>query len=209
MIGKIGKERSTKDNLKLAGIFSIIAGYTNALSFLTVGFFVSHTTGTATLFGTNLSKLDFKFVQYALILLMFICGSILSSILMISYSKSISLVVEGFILSLIGLVPLPFSITPLSINLLPVFLSFAMGMQSAATTYLSSAIVRTTHLTGAATDIGIAIVKKDLKAFTILLTIISGFILGAIIGYFANSYLGIHGFLVPGAAVLLIGLSFL
>ncbi|MBI4650626.1 DUF1275 domain-containing protein [Candidatus Desantisbacteria bacterium] len=167
MLKKKGEKRTTRDNIKLAGILSCIAGYTNALAFLTL--------------------------------------------LMLNYSNSVPIIIEGCVLIAVSLIPyksLNF-IMFISLNFMPLFLSFAMGMQSASTTYLSSAIVRTTHLTGAATDIGMAIVRRDLKAFVILFTILSGFILGAFLGSFANAHLGISGFLFPGVITLSIGIAYL
>lgn len=211
MLKKKGEKRSTRDNIKLAGILSCLAGYTNALAFLTVGYYVSHITGIATSFASNIVHLDFKFIQLGLIFLLFILGSMFSSLLMLYYSNSIPIIIEGCILLAVSLIPYKSYnfIIFISINLLPLFLSFAMGMQNASTTYLSSAIVRTTHLTGVATDIGMAIVRKDLRALAILFTILSGFILGAFLGSFANTSLGIYGFLFPGVITLSIGIAYL
>ncbi|MDD5773916.1 MAG: YoaK family protein [bacterium] len=213
MLTKIGVQRGTKDNIKLAGIFTVVSGYTNTLAFLTVGFLVSHVTGTATHFGLNAAKLDLSFIQYGLMLLMFILGAIMSSFIMIHphLKNSIALLIEGGILLITGLITLPsLKLSAIiTINLVPLSLCLAMGIQSASTTYLSSAIVRTTHLTGAATDIGMAIVKKDIRALIILSVIILGFIFGSFLGYFANLYSGIHGFILPGIVITVIGIAYL
>ncbi|MET3901247.1 uncharacterized membrane protein YoaK (UPF0700 family) [Devosia sp. UYZn731] len=70
-------------------------------------------------------------------------------------------------------------------------LSFAMGLQNAATTRISDARVRTTHVSGMATDIGISLASLTIKAqdadgsrarLWLHLSTIFAFLLGGVIG---------------------------
>ncbi|WP_269431141.1 YoaK family protein [Luteipulveratus halotolerans] len=96
-------------------------------------------------------------------------------------------------------------------------LCFTMGLQNAIITKLSGAQIRTTHVTGMVTDIGIELgklayprragdpepVRADVARLRMHLTTVGLFFLGGVVG--AVGYLEI-GFatLVPGAVVLLV-----
>lgn len=78
-------------------------------------------------------------------------------------------------------------------NLIACTLLFAMGLQNSLVTRISNAVVRTTHLTGLFTDLGIELsqlffyheVQARQKLFTSIrlrLTIISFFFAGGIVG---------------------------
>ncbi|MFN3634644.1 MAG: YoaK family protein, partial [Rhizobium rhizophilum] len=99
-----------------------------------------------------------------------------------------------------------------------VLLCFVMGLQNATITKISGARIRTTHLTGMITDIGIETGKlayglvarrlnhppivTDARKLSILLPIVGMFFLGGLIGALGFKHLG-HAFSLPVAALLL------
>jgi len=78
-----------------------------------------------------------------------------------------------------------------------------MGMQNAITS--STSMSKTTHLTGASTELGIAIATRDRHKFRHMGFIISGFAGGAFIAILANYLIGIKGFIIPG--IITIGIA--
>ena len=101
-------------------------------------------------------------------------------------------------------------------------LCFAMGLQNAMVTRLSGAIVRTTHLTGITTDIGIKVVRllyaysdrarglpvraaPDMQRFKLLVTIWLSFLSGATVGPALYLLIGSPAMLLP--VVILLGLA--
>jgi len=104
---------------------------------------------------------------------------------------------------------------PLSTNpiLLACLLLFSMGLQNALVTRVSQSVVRTTHLTGLFTDLGIELSQlffyrelgertKLKRAVFLKLMVIGCFFLGCIAGGFAHIYLGLKTLLM--AAFLLL-----
>lgn len=86
-------------------------------------------------------------------------------------------------------------------------LLFAMGIQNALVSIVSGSVVRTTHLTGMFTDLGIdistAILSRDRvdvklqRQILLRLSIISFFLLGGIIGGYLFYHFGYYAFAVP------------
>lgn len=95
-------------------------------------------------------------------------------------------------------------------NLLAFSLLFAMGLQNSLVTKISNATVRTTHLTGLFTDLGIEISQlffykqKDQRdklysSIKLRLTIISFFFLGGLLGGIFYSIINLHVLAIAGA----------
>lgn len=99
-------------------------------------------------------------------------------------------------------------------------LCFIMGLQNATITKISGARMRTTHLTGMVTDIGIEIgkyaywhrdknkaealsVQADPKKLKILAQVVGMFFLGGLIGALGFGHLG-YVFSIPLAAMLIV-----
>ena len=85
-----------------------------------------------------------------------------------------------------------------------------MGLQNAATTRISGAKVRTTHVSGLATDLGLALAAlingrapraEILPRLRLFATTILAFFLGGVVG--VGLYLAIDGLLFFGGAVML------
>jgi uncharacterized membrane protein YoaK (UPF0700 family) len=82
------------------------------------------------------------------------------------------------------------------------------GIQNGTITTVSKSVVRTTHLTGITTDLGIGLIRyvhrdkieflpEDGKANLMRLGIIIFFVLGSVVGGFAFTHFQYGGFLIP------------
>jgi len=81
----------------------------------------------------------------------------------------------------------------------------AAGLQNGMVTAFSGSVVRTTHLSGLFTDLGLLTgqglrgLPPNLRRWKLCLTAISGFLAGAIAGAAAFRNLGFHTLLIPAA----------
>ncbi len=86
----------------------------------------------------------------------------------------------------------------------------ALGMQNAMASTYNGTIIRTTHLSGVLTDLGLALGYRasglyvDPRRVTLHLLIVTGFFLGGIIGVLSQIFLGRHAFLIPTALIMLL-----
>lgn len=154
-----GSNRTHKQNLKLAIYLSFVAGSVNMIGFYHLAVLTTHVTGHFVYLGEAImaSNVDYAFLSLVF-LLSFLIGSFLSNfILELADRKNAP---QWNVLPIwieVGL--LLFVLTNIWWNIpfaLQVFcLILAMGMQNALVTQISNAIVRTTHLTGLFTDLGI------------------------------------------------------
>lgn len=197
-------------------LLALVAGLVNSIGLL--GFShqsVSHLSGTATLLGTgvvNSSVIDL--VHLAGILLSFLLGAAISGFFLRNralklgrnYSRLLLLEATFLFLAIYFL-----SKDSLNGHYLA---SAACGLQNALATTFSGAIIRTTHVTGIFTDLGIMIGAKlrggqfDQRKALLFLLIISGFILGGVLGaYFFNLY-QFKALALPGSICLLLAIIY-
>lgn len=164
-----GKERSASSNRHLGYSLAFIAGATNAGGFFAVGQYTSHMTGIVSLMTDDLALGNIGLVLAGLgALLSFICGAACSAIL-INWARhrnmeseyAFPLMLEAVLLLCFGLMGGTLSLrTGLFVPVTVMLLCFIMGLQNAIITKLSHAEIRTTHVTGLVTDIGIELGKK-------------------------------------------------
>ncbi|MEZ5690094.1 MAG: YoaK family protein [Rickettsiales bacterium] len=207
-----GKNRDKKYDLYLGIILAFIAGTVNAGGFLAVGYYTSHMSGIVSSIADFIAIERFNLAGSALLfLLSFILGATTSSIIM-SFAKernltskfALPLMLEAFLLMLFGsIVSNYFNFVSLSVNLTISLLCFIMGLQNAIITRVSNARIRTTHVTGIATDIGIESgryiycifsEKKDStfnsENFMLYISLLISFLGGGICGAFSFKYFG-------------------
>ena len=220
-----GKSRTFKHNLMLASILSLVAGIVNVTGFLEFKQLTTNVTGHFALFINDVANLDFwRGTVYFLYILSFFNGSFFASLLIEKFRENRRLnvfVIPGIIESLLLIAIALFNnfVEMDYPDLIACALLFAMGMQNSYVTKISNAIVRTTHLTGLFTDLGIEISqlffpkeypKKGNLYATIKLRIfiILFFFAGGIIGGFLYSKLnlGLNTLLI--AALILLGSIF-
>lgn len=210
-------QRTFQANATLAVLLCAAAGALNAGGFFAVGLYTSHVTGHASRIADELVLGNAPVAgKYLALLLAYLGGAMASTFLMehnlaqthaVRYTKPLGLeLVLVVAFALIGhfyderdhqLVPY---LAPL--------LSFAMGVQNAMVTKISGAIIRTTHMTGVTTDLGMEIVRlallvRDQKSFKGLkkesqraalhCVMLGSFVMGGIIGAYSFFKWGYYG----------------
>ncbi|WP_458626793.1 YoaK family protein [Winogradskyella sp. PC D3.3] len=221
-----GKSRALEHNLRIATFLSFVAGVVNVTGFLYFKQLTTNITGHFALFINDVHNLEFwKGTIYFLYIFSFLFGSFFSSFLIEKFSENkklnifvIPTIIECFILTSIAVVS-NFTIIKYP-DLIVCLLLFAMGLQNSFVTKISNAIVRTTHLTGLFTDLGIELSQlffpeshpnreKIKETITLRIYIICFFFLGGLIGGFFYSRLNLKlNTLILGAIVLLISLFY-
>jgi uncharacterized membrane protein YoaK (UPF0700 family) len=221
-----GKSRTLKHNLRIATILSFVAGIVNVTGFLAFKQLTTNVTGHFALFIYDVVNFKvWKGIIYFLYIFSFLFGSFLSSFLIEKFKKSKKLNV--FVLPTIIECLILISISILSNtteveypDLIFCSLLFAMGLQNSFVTKISNAVVRTTHLTGLFTDLGIELsqlffpesypnIGKIKETIKLRIYIICFFFFGGIIGGFFYSKLDLKlNTLILGAAILLISLYY-
>ncbi len=203
--------------VEIGGFFlALIAGSVNAIGLL--GFkhqAVSHLTGTSTLLGLELANVDVgESFHLLLIMLGFVLGAAYSSAIIgnvalkLGRRYSVALVSESMLLVASMYCLLNGS------NLGHVLASAACGLQNAMTSTYSGAVVRTTHVSGLFTDLGVMIglrlrgQKADRRRVILYLTLISGFILGGTAGAIGYAHLGFYSLLLPAMVAILMALTY-
>ena len=156
-----GKSRTFKHNVQIAVVLSFVAGMVNASGFMAIQQLTTNVTGHFASLIHAATHADFQlaFVFFAYIF-SFLLGSFSSGFLIEKFkvSKRLNVFVLPTLLeafSLIVIALLGDILQSPSGHLIACLLLFAMGLQNSFVTKISNAVVRTTHLTGLFTDLGI------------------------------------------------------
>lgn len=219
-----GRHRTLIQNLRIASLLSFVAGMVNVVGFLAVQKLTTNVTGHFAFFVDEIFKLDFNAgMHYFLYILFFFLGSFFSNFLIELITRrndrltfSLPVIIESLILLSVALFG-NFIIKD-SPNLLAYSLLFAMGMQNSLVTTISNATVRTTHLTGLFTDLGIELSQllfypekdKQIKlrsSIRLRFTIICFFFFGGIVGGIGYTNFGI-AILALATILLILGLLY-
>jgi Predicted membrane protein len=161
MLIRQGEHRGTAADRNLAWSLAGIAGAINAAGFYAAGLYSSHMTGTVSTMADHLALGELGAFGVALaIIATFVAGAIVSTLLInagqrrgLSAIYAYSVFLEALLLAGLGAADL--WLHELRGPTLVMGLSFLMGLQNAVVTRISNARVRTTHVTGMITDIGI------------------------------------------------------
>ncbi len=163
-----GNARHQSSNRDLGYVLAFVAGAINAGGFLAVHQYTSHMTGVVSTIADNVALRIYGPALAGLgALLAFLSGAACCAI-MVNYARrnrlhsqyAMPLVLEATLLLGFGLLGARLSdIDGLVVSLTVMLLSFIMGLQNAAITKLSNTEIRTTHITGIVTDIGIEVGK--------------------------------------------------
>ena len=191
---------------------ALMAGMVNAVGLL--GFShqaVSHLTGTSTLLGAGLTRLPLaELMHLLLVLLSFVAGAAFSGLFIGSSALQpgrrygAALLVEA---GLLVLAMLALQASSLSGHYLA---SAACGLQNAMVTTYSGAIIRTTHVSGIFTDLGVMLgarlrgVPLDRRKAVLFLLLIGGFILGGTLGALGFARWQFYSLLVPALMAVLL-----
>ncbi len=219
-----GKARTLAHNLRIASLLSFVAGLVNVAGFLAVQKLTTNVTGHFAFFVDEVFKQNFwAGFNYFLYILFFFLGSFFSSFsieLVTKINERLIYRIPVIIESLILLLAAVFGQVMIeqAPNMLAYALLFAMGLQNSLVTTISNATVRTTHLTGLFTDLGIELSQlffykkpeqreKLYSSVKLRLTIISFFFFGGLFGGIVYTAVKLY-VLVIAALLLLIGLVY-
>ena len=195
-----GKNRTYYHNLRLASLLSFIAGIVNITGVLSLKVLTTNVTGHFAFFAENIVDKAYRtaFV-YLIFIFCFLLGAFISNLIaeiMVRIKPRIAhtlpMLIETGILLFIGISTASVS---LPATVIACMLLFSMGIQNALVTKISDSVVRTTHLTGLFTDLGIELsqlfffkqandFEKLKKSIYLRLVIITLFFTGCIIGGF-------------------------
>lgn len=222
-----GQHRTASTNRLLGSLLAFNAGAINAGGFLIVKMYTSHMTGFASMLADSLVLGKTKLALGALgALLAFIAGAATTAVL-VNWSRhhwlrseyALPLLLEAALLLVFGLMGATLSRqTPFAVPLTVLVLAFTMGLQNALVSKISLSQIRTTHMTGIITDLGIELGKlfywnrtgtppdSKVRANRIKLrlygTLLTMFVSGGLAGALGFKHVG-FGAVLPLAVVLL------
>jgi uncharacterized membrane protein YoaK (UPF0700 family) len=192
-----GSRRTFLHNLRLASNLSFIAGIVNIAGVLSVATLTTNVTGHFAYFAEEVSLKNYsKAITFLFFILFFLIGAFvcntlieITSIVKPRIAHAFPMLIEVLVLLVIGIGYVNQQ------EYIAYLLLFAMGIQNALVTQISQSVVRTTHLTGLFTDLGIEISqlffyrkpteKSRLRRSIFLrLSIIFFFFLGCVLGGF-------------------------
>jgi uncharacterized membrane protein YoaK (UPF0700 family) len=223
-----GRTRTRRANRQLGAFLAFVAGAVNAGGFLAIQQYTSHMTGIVSSIADNVVLGNLFLVFSGLgALLSFLFGAATTAVL-INWARhrkmhseyALSLALEAILLLVFGL--LGANLNAFTVVFFPatvVVLCYIMGLQNAIVTKISHAEIRTTHVTGLVTDIGIELGKlfywnkthkKDAQEFvtadrdklTTHITLFSMFLIGGVLGAFGFKAFGFIA-IVPIACALM------
>jgi uncharacterized membrane protein YoaK (UPF0700 family) len=218
-----GSKRTDTANRHLARYLAFVAGAANAGGFLAVRQYTSHMTGIVSAMADNLAVGSLSLVSNGLAaILSFLLGAFLTTVLVrwarsrdLECEYALPLIVEATLLVLFGVTGRVFAGERVLGTVM--LLCFTMGLQNAIITKLSNSVIRTTHLTGMFTDIGIALgrlvsfrsmqidspIQPELRRLRLLTSLIVLFFVGGVTGALGFKHVGFF-FTLPLAAILLL-----
>ncbi|ESQ88687.1 YoaK family protein [Asticcacaulis benevestitus] len=164
MLVQQGSARNFAIDRRLACTLAAVAGALNASAFYAVGFFSANMTGNISTLSDHLALGQFgPAAVYILIVLAFVVGAVCSTLLISAghargFAGIYALVIlfEAGGMAVLGCLQVWLE-SGLRTPFVVLGLAYLMGVQNAVVTRISEARVRTTHVSGMATDIGIEI----------------------------------------------------
>jgi uncharacterized membrane protein YoaK (UPF0700 family) len=219
----------------------VVAGFVNSSGFLLIGTFTSHVTGNVGRLTADVAARQASAAALAVTMIVaFFAGAFVASMAIEAnafgrraYVYGALLLGEaGLLLAFFAVARLLPSADPHVRDAQAAVLCAAMGLQNSLVTRLSGAVVRTTHLTGVVTDLGIEAARwfrfarhhvgararlkltvtaapaerPHLPKAALLLTILGAFVLGGAAGAVATAQLRHLALLLPAGVLLVVGL---
>lgn len=223
-----GRHRTTSTNRALGLLLAFNAGAVNAGGFLVVHLYTSHMTGFLSLLADNLVLGNMALVLTAVGILWAFLSGAGSTAILVRWARShrlhsgfaLPLLLEAVLMLLFGLmgaITLTWD-TVFAVPLTVLLLAYIMGLQNAVVTKMSSAEIRTTHMTGILTDLGIEMgkalywnrsstppeghVRANHARMRLFSSLVAMFTLGGVVGAAGFKYIGFV-WVVPLAALIL------
>ena len=198
------------------GVLAFIAGLVNAAGYL--GFrheSISNMTGNTSLLGIALGSADGReAAHWAFAIGAFVLGTMLSgmivqqSTLKLGRRYGVALTLESLLL----FTAIPFLDASNSIGLY--LASIAMGLQNGMVSAYSGAVIRTTHVTGIFTDLGISLghllrgLPVDILRLCVCIVVATTFLFGSAIGALLFERMREHALLIPAVLTGVCGLGY-
>ncbi len=216
LIGLADHERTRSRNRQLGGLLAFVAGAVNAGGYLAVHRYTSHMTGIISAIADDIVLAQASLIAGGLAMLAtFILGALCTALVMnwarrhgLGIEIALPLLIEAVLLLAFGLLGSSLQgaqgwAAPVTVLLL----CFIMGLQNAIITKVSKAEIRTTHMTGIVTDLGIELgrllyrnhsptlndrhfVRADRDKLAIHASILLLFFVGGVVGATAFRTLG-------------------
>ncbi|WP_066255233.1 YoaK family protein [Hydrogenophaga flava] len=220
-------QRTPQADLKLGTVLAFVAGAANAGGFLAVGQYTSHMTGMLSALADNLVLGQFVLVGAGLVsVLAFMLGAMSTAWivnwgmrLQLRSAYGLPLLLEAVLLLVFGLFGAVMSLWhTVFLPVTVVLLCYIMGLQNAVITKISQARIRTTHVTGLVTDLGIELgkllyvnrhpdmqpVRADRERLRVHAQLVLSFLIGGIAGALGFKHLGYISTLPLALALLLL-----
>jgi uncharacterized membrane protein YoaK (UPF0700 family) len=203
-----GKNRTFIHNLRLATLLSFVAGIVNVTGVLSIKTLTTNVTGHFAYFAEEVMKKNYSAaITFFIFTIFFLMGSFVSNFLAEIISKKnpnlshvIPISLEIIVLISVGIFGGQSELSSFEGKWIAFSMLFAMGIQNSLVTKISQSTVRTTHLTGLFTDLGIELsqlffykkpeeTKKLKTSIYLRLSIIIFFFLGCFSGGFMYVFL--------------------
>lgn len=203
MLRKFSNSRTLNDNIRLGALTGFVAGMVNVASFLIFFSFSSNVTGYYAILASEIVKGNwYQFLVVGAWIFLYFFGSFTSNFIIIHFDRknrglahSIPILLEIICMVTVGFYGNSFYQETLTeTEVLLSLMIFAMGLQNGLTASISNFAVKTTHLTGATTDLGILASMFTKKQFRqnpelvgkakLILSIVVSFMTGAVISGF-------------------------
>jgi uncharacterized membrane protein YoaK (UPF0700 family) len=209
----LGPARSPRANRHLGVALAFVAGAINAGGFLAVHQYTSHLTGVISSAADNLvlGAWDLALDAFGAVL-SFLAGAACTAIAVnfgrrrgLASEYALPLMVEALLLLAFGVLGARLAgVDALFVPGTVMLLCFMMGLQNALITKISQAEIRTTHMTGIVTDIGIELgrmlywnrdtrqpkVAANRARLRLLVSLLLGFFIGALAGTLGFKHAG-------------------
>ncbi len=222
------RSRTRRTNRQLGGVLAFVAGAVNAGGFLAVQRYTSHMSGIVSGIADDLVLGQVALAMAGVSsLLAFVTGAAVTALLTnwarrrdLQAEFALPLMLEALLLLLFGLLGANLELlVDVFVPSTVLLLCFLMGLQNAVITKVSQAEIRTTHMTGVITDLGIELgrllywnrgaeanerhfVSANRDKLAIHATILALFFLGGLAGALAFKRVGFSA-TVPLAALLM------
>ena len=223
-----GQHRTASTNRLLGALLAFNAGAINAGGFLVVGMYTSHMTGFASMI-SDMRVLGSITVAIGATgaLLAFVAGAACTAVLVnwarqnhLRSEYALPLLLEAGLLLVFGLLGATLNRqTPFAVPLTVLVLAFTMGLQNALVSKISASQIRTTHMTGVITDMGIELgklfywnqgarppelqVRANRIKLRLYAMLLGAFMAGGVVGAAGFKYLGFV-WVLPMAGLLLL-----
>lgn len=192
---------------------ALIAGLINSVGFLGLTHeAITHLTGTFTLAAIHGAKADFETVAHLSGLIFgFFLGAAVSGYIIRESTLKLGRRYGVVLLFETALLCMSVPLLQSDIFWGGFLASAACGLQNAMASSYSGAVVRTTHLSGMVTDLGITVghlfrgLPVDIRRVTLYLALIGGFVFGAILGSWLFPHWGYATLYLPATLTGLTG----